>query len=304
MAYRILARNTSQDALLEGDSPKQPHDIALSLVCVSLNECVKTQLGPVDRSAVTELQDGRYDYAPVLNAGSPLGWGVVSRARLEQLLESGGELELKDLSAQTTSTLCTDTGYVTALQLFQALTKSSTILCYQDLLVFVSEGSNHFKYEGNIFGLVSTADLNRREVRRACYELLVEVESLVADLVAHELPDPWEWLRKLSSDDERARIVGYWQLSLRNNVDLQPHMLLTLSQLLNIAAGSRCLRARMGYESRAKMESALDNRVREFRNRVMHPVRPLISNEDDVSRWAIVLEELQRLLERLSVAPG
>ena len=76
-------------------------------------------------------------------------------------------------------------------------------------------------------------------------------------------------------------MLGYWELSKRRGVDISPLAAVTLTQLLTIVAKVDGLRERLGFNRRKEINREI-GRVPEFRNRIMHPVRPLILEQMDV----------------------
>jgi hypothetical protein len=295
MAHQPLDHTDLQVALSGETWPKGPHDVALPLICVPLPDCIAAQLGTVDDSIVGTLKDRRYDHAPV-SIEDPPGWGIVSRAVLEEHSQQRTPVATLDLLDPSIALFKMRTCYVALIELFDALSRVPAMLCCKDGKTFTLDGT---EYDGEIYGLVTISDLNHREVRRACYELLSEVEVHLANLVRLDTPDPWEWIDRMSSEEDRARIVGHWTLLRRNEIDTEPIALLSLTQLLALAGKSPWIRERLAYRSGNAMNKAFHG-LHDFRNRIMHPVRPLVSRITDVDRWASVIHELQGLLDMRS----
>ena len=105
----------------------------------------------------------------------------------------------------------------------------------------------------------------------------------MADLVKdHFRDDPWEWIRKLN-EDEQVRILGYWELSKKRNVDVGPVAATTLSQLLNVVGKSAVLLDGLGFKSRTTFQDKIRvAKIVDLRNNVMHPVRPMVLGIEDV----------------------
>lgn len=86
------------------------------------------------------------------------------------------------------------------------------------------------------------------------------------------------WIRKLS-EDSQARILGYWELSKLQNVNVGPVAGLMLSDLLNVIAKNEGMRTRFGFKSRKAFEDEVGC-LPGVRNQIMHPVRPLVTNAE------------------------
>lgn len=110
--------------------------------------------------------------------------------------------------------------------------------------------------------------------------------------------DPWEWLQQLD-EEQQARVLGYWELSKRVGIDVGPYAALTLSQVVSIISRHKDAARRLGYESRTQFDKA-KGPLPNLRNRVMHPVRPLVLTHADVASVngaALVLETLRDKVE-------
>jgi hypothetical protein len=114
------------------------------------------------------------------------------------------------------------------------------------------------------------------------------------------IPDTWQWLKHLDEEGQ-ARVLGYWELAKVQGVDVGAVAALTLSQLIHILTQENLLSSKLGYPSRTQLKSAT-GRVPSLRNRVMHPVRPLILSVDHVGQVRdslFVLEDMRDRLENL-----
>jgi hypothetical protein len=143
--------------------------------------------------------------------------------------------------------------------------------------------------------LLTISDLNEHALRGPLYALLSSLEVSLSKLVGRNFTDPWEWLGSLSEENQ-VQILGYWELSKKKGVDIGPLAATTLPQLLNIVARRKDLRALLGMKSRNEFESHTGHLVK-LRNSVMHPVKPLILQKEDVRRvldWVRAAKELQK----------
>lgn len=144
-------------------------------------------------------------------------------------------------------------------------------------------------------GLVTTSDINNRELRSSLYWPIASVEQDLADLIKEHVDDSWNWIRQLNTESQ-ARVIGHWVLARQRNVDLDPVSLLSMTQLLEVVGKAQDLLHVLGYKSRSQLEHET-GRLPELRNRVMHPVRLLLMSPSDLAwlREAVLgIEHLQR----------
>src|SRR5262249_18463014 len=129
-------------------------------------------------------------------------------------------------------------------------------------------------------GLITISDLNRHAFRSVIYTVMADLEAALARLVEHEFADPWDWIR-LVAEDHQAIVLGNWELAKRKGVDVGPIAATTLTNVLTIAAKSQHLRDLLGFKSRGQIDDAVGG-LPDVRNRVMHPVRPIVLGAADV----------------------
>jgi hypothetical protein len=156
-----------------------------------------------------------------------------------------------------------------------------------------ADGHSHVSWDG----FVTRSDLNRHPVRAALYPLFAELEIELAKLVTTFYDDPWSWLSVLDKD-KQARLVGYWEIGKRENVDVGPAAGLMLSELLRIVGGTSELRSRLGFNSGTKWQDHVGG-LADLRNAVMHPVRPIFTSSGDVGNTRDQLDLVLELLRRL-----
>jgi hypothetical protein len=141
---------------------------------------------------------------------------------------------------------------------------------------------------GHASSFITFSDLNKHPVRSAMYPLFAELEAHLAAIIDHRHVDPWTWIAHLDRE-KQARIVGYWELSKRDGVDIGPIAGATLHELLTIVRKDASLRETLGFNNGNKFDS-LAHGINELRNLVMHPVRPMFATPADL------LKTRQRLL--------
>jgi len=231
-----------------------------------------------------------------------IGWRIVARKELERLAADGHAL-----TDDPTSFLSKDTfdvqsvGYPSVTDLVDALTRAPAVLAYgvaysSELLPDGAESQPKVR-RVQIYGLVTRSDLNKHPIRLAIFDCLARFEQGLARLVSAAFDEPWEWIRKLSPESQ-VRILGYMALSERRGVEHKPVAGAMLPDLLNVIAKTPALLRRLGFRSRGEFDDPTGG-LADIRNRVMHPVRPLVLGEEDVRSIRDVLTTADDLGQRV-----
>ncbi len=254
--------------------------IPLSSLLTPWARAVSVEPGPVDGSILSKLRGADFDQAPVVHLGKPLG--IVLTAHLDELHATGSPLE------PTSS--------------FVGRRRVGLSPSIDDLLAAIAEqrGAIIGEHDDESPGFVTLSDLNRHHFKAALYPLFAEMEAGLADLVGAQYSEPWDWLKVLEKD-RQARLVGYWELSKRDGVDIGPLAGTMLSELSDVCASSEPIRQRLGFESRGQWKSTFDG-ISGLRNAIMHPVRPMIHDLDDVKQLRERLGKMLAVLGRLDEA--
>jgi predicted transcriptional regulator len=267
--------------------------VRLHALMVPLLECITVQVGALSEDAVANLEQHKYDDAPVL-AGSQVV-GITNTHELRRCLSQGLALTTngyRPLSQE--SVIATDDGEtVPADLLLQLLADNHSVL--------VAKGGPDER--GQFVGFVTMSDLNRHAMRSCLYDALALLESKLARLIQQRYGDVWEWIRFLN-EEAQVRVLGYWELTRRQDLDVGPIAATTLTYLLRILASDKRLLKALGFNSRSKFET-LTGHIPWLRNSVMHPVRPLVLNSADTSSVLSTLQGVVELTNRiLSLDPS
>lgn len=266
--------------------------VDLDRLCIPLSRCVNVVPGPIDPATLEALETRGYDQAPVYDSASHRYWGLVETTHLRYLFEAGGPLSGDDPAICAEDCEVHIRSWVTVFDIFGAMAdrRASVVVREYD--------SAEYGYAESICGLLTISDLNRQPIRGAIYDLLAAVESGLAMWLERYAPDPWTWLKHLD-EDQQARVLGYWELSKRQGVDVGPIAALTLAQLTSVIGRDAGAALALGYPSRSQFSKAVGGLPR-LRNRVMHPVRPLVLAQDDVAeirRSLLVLDDLREKID-------
>lgn len=262
--------------------------VRLEEICVPLSECVRVVPGPIPDDVLQALAQGSFDQAPVCDDHASICYGLISRLYLEQLHGMGLPLEQND-SAINNAEFRVGL-YTTIYEIIDKLAASPVTMVIRE-----SDGTE-YNHAERLVGLLTISDLNKHAIRGTLYRLISEAEAAVAALVRHTFDDPWDWI-KLLNEDYQVRVLGFWELARRRDVDIGPVAAVTLSNLVTIIGKSSVLRSRLGYKSRKRFEKST-GKIPDLRNRIMHPVRPLILNKEDIEQLREVTLVLENLRDR------
>ncbi len=265
--------------------------LRIDRLCIPLRKCVCVSPGPVSGEIVKTLKSNRYSQAPVYDPESGIYRGLVSTAYLESLLSNQQDLSVDDQKIEREEAEFFVGSMVSIYSVFERMETN------QAVMVTTGGDCEEYGYQEFIHGLFTIADLNRHEVRGILHVLFSQVEAGLARLIERTISDPWEWIRLLNEDGQ-VRVVGSWELSKRKGVDTSPISATTLTQLIAVGRSSEALRNALGFPSSTSFSKATSGIIN-LRNRVMHPVRPLVFDIDEVRRVNRALGRLEAIRNRL-----
>jgi hypothetical protein len=285
---------TNDDSFREVRLRRLEDRVDLERLCIPLSRCVNVVPGPIDAATLEVLETRGYDQAPVSDLPSHHYRGLVETTYLRSLLEAGRPLSADDPAICAEDCEVHTRSWVTIFDVFGAMADRRAAVVVREY------DSAEYGYTESICGLLTISDLNRQPIRGAIYDLLASVESGLAMWLERYAPDPWTWLKHLD-EDQQARVLGYWELAKRKGVDVGPIAALTLAQLTSVIGRDAGAALALGYPSRSQFSKAV-GRLPRLRNRVMHPVRPLVLQQDDVAeirRSLLVLDDLRDKIDLL-----
>lgn len=245
--------------------------------------------GPVDPALVEEARASGVRQLPVLTEDGDLA-GLIPVRKLGELLTTGEEISVAKAEIR-----------VPVVPDEVELSEFVQMMIDHNAVIHRSEDGSH---PASWFGLVTLADLNRPMFRAYVYRLVVAVETSLGNVIMSEFNDDWGAIRLLS-DNTQGRIRDYYNEEKEQGVELSPVMTATLSDLLFIARESNNVWKSLGYANPKEMVP-VSQQINELRNRIMHPIRPLIVAEADLEELrtgiAAMLDLTMRCLE-LGEAP-
>lgn len=260
-------------------------------LCVPIEDCVCVELGLVSKDKLDILIKHNYDQAPVRDSekGSFI-CGLVETRYLKKLWKAGHILKKDDPHVNKQENKFYIGAMTSIFSVLERLRKTPSVLVIQH------GDAGEYGYMEFVLGLLTVSDLNKHPVRLLVYSFLSELEALLAQFL-QATSDPWDWI-SLLSEDQQVRILGYWELARKKKVDTTPISSATLSNLITVIGKSPNLRSLLGYQSRKAFDKETGS-IPEFRNRIMHPVRPLILNQNDVNDLLHCLEKVKALSDLL-----
>lgn len=216
------------------------------------------------------------DYAPILENDQLIGY-----VKREKLVSFPGKL-CKDVMDNLDSD-----DYVSP---------DTTIESVLDLLsnkpfLLVTEGKR-------LLGIITRADLNKRAVCVLLYAALCELESCLIDLIKSNFPKS-EYLKEILNIDRTKEILYHYWIAKMGNTEVSIEEHLCMGDVVNIIQKSknRNILEALGYQSRKQSEE-LSSFV-DLRNRVMHPERTLLRDENPVSDIRQQYRKIIELVEKL-----
>lgn len=234
-------------------------------IMIPIGQCTGVKPGPVSPEIVSLLEKNNYNQAVVLDSNNVF-LGGITRKRLRQLSDAGQPLLDDDPEIK--------------------VTKIDFHCPFAELLDLLS--ANYFafafgKYDEDsesVLGLVTISDLNKHYVRTLVYGVLFRLEMLLAQFIKNSVSDHMEWINRMD-DNSKKRILDYWELAKKRNVDVGPIVACNLADLFNIIGKDKELLDKLGFSSRNQLGNATSG-IPNLRNMIMHPVRPLVTEIDEI----------------------
>jgi CBS domain containing-hemolysin-like protein len=260
-------------------------DIHLMRLLTTAEACVCLQLGKIDQATLQVLKKHDFETAPVLGHDGRFV-GLIGTDHAIALQTSGNEL-LPEACITPLPVLPERT----------SVNQMLTQLASTHVAVVVKEINSEIDREW--LGLVTASDLNRHYFRILVYEWLAELEVGLVRMIERYAGDHETWIRSLN-EEAQARILGYWHLSRMNGADIGPLAGCMLTDLTKIA-GSDAKTLEVFQLSKTKFHEHVGG-LPQLRNQVMHPVRPMVTKPEDVSKLHGRLKNAAALILRISGA--
>jgi hypothetical protein len=264
----------------------ESHQYVVNLERISTpkEQLLMFRTGPVDKDVLGRAKKLRFDHAPVVDASGKLR-GVVPVARVEELRDAGRSLEPTD----PTLYLHELNDRMLVLPFLEEIAEHRAVV--------IRDTDN--EHDPEWFALVTISDLNRHPFRSHLYPMIAELEANLAQLVDAAFPDPSTWILK-TTEERQVYHFGQWRVAETKGVDTSPVISCTLMDLINVVAKTETLWEALEYRGRKIFEKSTSP-LRDLRNQIMHPVRPLILSQEDVSDLHGKLSTVLDLTSRVNI---
>jgi hypothetical protein len=158
-----------------------------------------------------------------------------------------------------------------------------------------------------ITGIITPADFDKVLARSFYYSLLAHMEMLLAELTRLHYEDHDEIVNLLKPDD---KTLAQFRTKIRersNSVERESYKLdlihnLTLEEFFALVLKDDTFLAELGFKDREQAEELSNGINVEFRRKVMHPAKPVLSNQFGIDKLCQNIERVTKLREILSEA--
>lgn len=258
--------------------------IQLSTISTPAERLLSIKPGPVDHSICERAEEMGWTRIPVLTDDGDLA-GLIPARKLRQLIDNNEPID----PAKATIDVPELPGTVPVLRLLDDLTSAHAV---------IHRAGPDEDRPDSWFALITTADLNRPLFRASIYTIIALLETGLGELIMEEFDDDWGAIRLLS-DSTAARVREFHKEQKDEGLDLSPVVQLTLSDMFHIARTSRNVWRMLGAASPDALgDTARD--INDIRNRVMHPIQPLIPHERDLVLVRDAVEQMVHLTEAIA----
>jgi hypothetical protein len=227
-------------------------------IATPIADAVTVRLAESSEVARRRLVDARFDQAPVMGEGRAAGWVATGDLKSHKTVRS----------AMTPLNDCT-------LVSAESSTASVLQLLPENKFLFVVD-------KHGLSGFIVQSDLDRHAVRSYLYLLIAGVEMLLSEIVKHAVADE----QIIASI--RSNLKKRFEQAHTANQETSPAEYLYIDQLIALFAQTRYASDPSLWDD--SLTELLD-KVKVFRNDVMHPTRSLAASEvirtvANLPRWA------------------
>lgn len=259
--------------------------INIAEISVPLESSLYVTEGPVDLDVVLELENRRFDQAPIVSDRVCIG--IAPTPFLRRLAEQKEHLSCN--APEVDRDIYVFQSRIPLQNLLELLSEKRAVLIAEE----------NGKIGANV--MVTISDLNRHAVRNALYVPLSEIESRLATLIEEKLGGDGNLFLQHLGERDQISLLGQYHFLQRNGVEISLLAGATLTQLLKIAGKKDTICKTLGYEKKSIFEKETGS-IPDLRNKVMHPVRPLIHKQEEVSKLMETVDKLEKLRDRLRKA--
>lgn len=149
--------------------------------------------------------------------------------------------------------------------------------------------------ENNAFGIITAADVNKRDIKELLYPLIAEIAQNLSEKVKNRYRDSEELVEQANPDT-----VGYWKKNKERGLEIH------ISEYLNLVEMKEILKSaddelleECGFNSNNKVDEKLGS-INQLRNKVMHANRTLIQERSDIEKLLKRIELAEDIIENLT----
>jgi len=274
--------------ILQPLPPILPIMVDLTEISTPREALLAVKPGKPDAQVLKQAMDAHFQQLPVLTEDNGLA-GLVPVTKLAEMVGTG-----EAISADKAKIKVPAFNREVSLEEFVTAMRDHGAVVHNAL-----DGDGH---DPTWFGLVTMADLNRAMFRSYVYRLIATLEGTLGQLIMDEFADDWGAIRLLS-DGTQGRIRDFYEEEKRDGVEISPIMNVTLSDLLYITRESNNVWKLLGYRDPDELND-ISHQINELRNRIMHPVRPLIVVHDDVETLYAGVMQMSDIIQRVLKQTG
>lgn len=227
-----------------------------------------------------ELEAKKFDQAPVVEAGMPVGFvltkGIAAHHR--EVRES-----------------------MVALGSGNVVSADASV---GDLLQWIIEPGFLFVLEGrDVTGFITVHDFNKQPARGHLYLWLARLETALAQFIRSGYAERPDVVLNLISGDAAERVRSRYDEDRRADVESDLIAYLDFSHLVAVVAKDSTLRDRLGGWSRTRWQDEVGG-LAELRNQVMHPVRNVVLAKGGLIRVHERERRIRSLVAEIEAAVG
>jgi len=243
-------------------------------ISTAMTEAVTVELTEPAEFAHKRLEDARFDQAPVMREGRPVGWvatvGLTHDRNIKSVMTSLENCTLVSSEASIATTL--------------------RLLLKDRFLFTVSDDG--------LSGFIVHSDMDRHAVRSYLYLLISGIEMLLAEIVKSAVPEE-RIARAIYGNMKKA-----YREAHADNQETNPAEYLYIGDLVRLFSQTSYARDQNLWSDSSK-HMLLE--VKAFRNSVMHPVRSIAAVENiakaaNLPIWANeVADQLRTIIESINI---
>ena len=171
------------------------------------------------------------------------------------------------------------------------------LFCINSLTEYPFVLANHPDWKS--WGIVTPADLNARIAKEYLYSYYAETARAVSRVIEEEY-DVEEVQEAYKTARSNGQALKYWKNATKEDIGLHPVEFMSMADLKEVIADNDSLVEQLGFPSKMKCREAFKV-VEEYRNRVMHGYRTVISTQEDIVE---LIQSLERASELTNNAGG